>query len=186
MRINNILGWTVLFGMAGVLVCFFINYLFPDVATWEAFLALEAGLGYIANLAIVAAAFRFFSHQVLDIKGIGKIRISQTHNNIQDLTNLVSRHFYEGKNFHRTPVLEAFYGEDPMEVLLEDPEYKKYSEDASNLIKLNIRGEDFVVKRSSVRSLEALIDAVRWIHFKGEDIDTDTRSAIYTEWYKIN
>ncbi len=186
MRINNILGWTALFGIAGVLACFAINYFFPNVAAWEAFLALEAGLGYIANLAIVAAAFRFFSYQVLDIKGIGKIKISQTHNNIQDLTNLVSRHFYEGKNFHRTPVLDAFYGEEPMEVLAEDPEYKNYSENASNVIKLNIKGEDFVVKRSSVRSLDALIDAVRWIHFKGDDIDKDTRSAIYAEWYKID
>lgn len=186
MKVDKIIWWTIFSGIVGVLICVYIHYRCPQIETWKAFDVLETVLGYVANLAIVAAALRFILKKNLNIKGIGKIRISQTYDNIQDLTNLISRYFYEGKNFHRTPVLDAFYGENPMRVLEEDPEYKKFSEDASNLIKLNIKGEEFVVKRSAVRSLEALLDAVRWMHFKGEDIDKETRSAIYTEWYKIN
>ncbi len=186
MKIDTIIRNTIDVGIIIVLICFVINHYYPEIETWKAFQVVETILGYIANLAIVAAVFKYATSETINIKGIAKVRLNRNYNNIQDLTNLISRRFFNGRNFDRAPVLDAFYKESQIQVIEEDPEYKKYSEDASNMLKINIHGEDFFVKRSSVRSLDALIDAVRWIHFNGEVIDNETRSAIYTEWYKIN
>lgn len=186
MKVDKIIKWTIWIGISVILICLLISEFAENESWWSIFTYVETGLGYVANLAIVAAVIRFITSETLNIKGIGKIKIRRVHSNIQDLTNLVSREFFQGKNFHRTPVLDAFYDESSMQVLSKDPDLEKYKEDSESMLRLNVKNEIFAVKRGDIKTLDALINAVKYIYFEGEAIDSKTLKEIYKKWYKID
>lgn len=185
MKIDTIIIVTASLGIVGVLICVIIHIFNPQVDIWKAFQTLETGLGYLANLAIVAAVLRFTTSETINIEGIGKIKLKRTYNNIQDLTNLISRKFFEGKNFHRTPVLDAFYGNDTMTILEKDPEYEKFSDESESRVNIDVNGEVFSVRRAEIKTLDNLVNAVKYIYFGGANPDNATLKEIYRKWYRV-
>lgn len=185
MKLDKILWWTIGIGVTLFLSSFVISACMKDQSWWDIFSNFETALGFVANLAIVAAVIRFITSETLDIKGIGKIKIRRVHSNIQDLTNLVSREFFQGKSFLRTPVLDAFYDGNSMEIISKDPDFKKFQEDSESIIRLNVKEETFEVKRGEIKTVDALINAVKYIYFDGQPLDSQTLKEIYRKWYKI-
>ena len=113
MKTNKIVWVTGAIGIGIILCCWLLSLILPlygkDVAFEQLFSWVCTLLGFAANLTIVAAAVKFLTKETLDIEGYGKIRISRMQNNIQDLTNLISRDFHGGEQFSRDSLLKAFY-----------------------------------------------------------------------------
>ena len=113
MKTNKIVWVTSVIGIGIILCCWLLSLILPlygkDVAFGQLFNWVCTLLGFAANLTIVAAAVKFLTKETLDIEGYGKIRISRMQNNIQDLTNLISRDFHGGEQFSRDSLLKAFY-----------------------------------------------------------------------------
>lgn len=101
----------------GLLVVTIFSMLMPEVSWWDAFCGAGAVLGFCADITIIVAIITFLKRDVLDIKGIGRIRVSRKRNNIQDVTNLLSNKLYEGGNFDRKTVLEAMYEDSDITIL---------------------------------------------------------------------
>ena len=120
----------------------------------------------MANFAIVAAIYKFFTKETLDIKAYGKIRINRMRNNIQDLTNLISRDFHDGKTFSRDSLLKAFYKDvqlDYIERYPTPPQEKR--------IKLSANGKSLSVKRDSVRDVSQLMSMTKCLLNDGWELD---------------
>lgn len=113
MKISRIVWVTSVIGIGIIICCWLLSIILPlygkDITFSQLFNWVCTLLGYAANLTIVAAAVKFLTKETLDIEGYGKIRISRMQNNIQDLTNLISRDFHEGGQFSRDSLLKAFY-----------------------------------------------------------------------------
>lgn len=192
MKIKKILWITGGVGCFFIGVCVLIGCLvFPDVVWWESswrvFCWLCNVLGYIANLAIVAAAVKYVFKETLDIKGIGKFRIRRMQNNIQDITNYISWRLYNGKNFHRNSVLEAFYKDSSMECVGEPyPDYIKLSSDSQKpepKEKIVVDGKEFTFVSSQISGIEDLTEAFKWVLNEGSDPDTKQLTQLYRQWY---
>lgn len=93
---------------------------------WQVFEGGCTVLGYLADLAIVGVIIKYLTSETLTIKGIGKFKIRRMQNNIQDLTNLISWKIFDGDNFKRNTLLEAFYKDTSMEEIERDPNAAKY------------------------------------------------------------
>lgn len=101
----------------GLLVVTIISMLMPEVSWWDAFCGVGAVFGFCADITIIVAIITFLSRDELDIKGIGRIRVTRKRNNIQDVTNLLSSKLYEGGNFDRKSVLEAMYEDSDITIM---------------------------------------------------------------------
>lgn len=146
---------------------------------WTTFNKLENLVGYIADLAIVVAIYNFFASETIDVKGIGKVTIKRRHNNIQDLTNIISLKKFGGDQFQRNKLLSAFYKHSPIEV--EDDK-----EEVISLVSSFPNAPSPSLLRTNVNSIKSLLDAVKWIWNDGKELSNEIKSDIYTQWYKIN
>lgn len=127
---NKVLSLTAFFGVLFVLlIILFSCGVGKD--WWEVFGWGISFLGYVADLAIVGVFIKYITSETLTIRGIGKFKIRRMQNNIQDLTNLISWKLYDGDNFKRNTLLEAFYKDTSMEIIERDPEYTKYKDSRS-------------------------------------------------------
>lgn len=103
--------------VGGLLVVFVLYCFLPGVSWWDVFCGAGTVLGFCADITIIVAIITFLKRDELDIKGIGKIRVSRKRNNIQDVTNLISCKLYDGGNFERKSVLEAMYEDSDITIL---------------------------------------------------------------------
>lgn len=132
MKTNKIVWVTSAIGIGIILCCWLLSLILPLYVTFgELFNWVCTFLGFAANLTIVAAAVKFLTKETLDIEGYGKIRISRMQNNIQDLTNLISRDFHEGGQFSRDSLLKAFYTDVELDYI------EKYDSDLLRILKEN-------------------------------------------------
>lgn len=182
MRTNRIVWVTAIIGLGIVFVCYLLSQLlsfyweeatFTQVFNWGCVI-----LGFIANLAIVAAAVKFFTKETLDIEGYGKIRISRMQNNIQDLTNLLSRDFHEGRQFSRDPLLKAFYKDVKLDYI---ERYTTKPEEKS--IMVSIGGKSLSIKQNEVRDVQQVIQITKYLLNDCKDLDNATLESIYKQWY---
>lgn len=109
--------WVVCLVAVGLLVISALSCILPDVSWWDVFCGAGTVLGFCADITIIVAIYTFLKRDELDIKGIGKIRVSRKRNNIQDVTNLISCKLYDGGNFERKSVLEAMYEDSDITIL---------------------------------------------------------------------
>ena len=130
MKTNKIIFWTICIGLVIIILCIVSPFFGIGESWWDNFCYIGDVLGYIANLTIVAAVFKFLTKETLDIKGIGKIKVSRMQNNIQDLTNIINMKLYHGHNFKRGPLLDAFYQNSNFRFISIDPDHIKLSEAA--------------------------------------------------------
>lgn len=185
--------WTAIgIGIAIIAICIILPFCGIPYNNWEIFIAIEAILGFVANLAIFTAAYKYLTKETLYIKGIGKVRISKLQNNIQDLTNLISWKFYDGNNFQRTPVLSAFYKDTSMEIVTHECDYVYVNDLDSSCSFKNKKGvEDsdtsstLKICRTDVKNIQNLINIVKWVWNDGQDPDNKTLAKIYKGWYNI-
>lgn len=146
---------------------------------WTTFNKLENLVGYIADLAIVVAIYNFFASETIDVKGIGKVTIKRRHNNIQDLTNIISLKKFGGDQFQRNKLLSAFYKHSPIEV--EDDK-----EEVISLVSSFPKSPAPILLRTNVNSIKSLMEAVKWIWNDGQELNNEIKADIYIQWYKIN
>ncbi|MDE5877540.1 MAG: hypothetical protein K2H47_08635 [Muribaculaceae bacterium] len=194
MKIKKILWITGIVGCFFIGLCILIGWwVFPTEVWWESgwrvFCWLCNILGYIANLAIVAAAVKYIFKETLDIKGIGKFRLRRMQNNIQDITNYISWRLYNGKNFHRNSVLEAFYKDSSIECVDEPyPEYTKLSLDnkkPETEEKIVVDGKEFIFVGSQIHGIDDLTEALKWVLNEGKDLDNRQLTEVYRQWYCV-
>ncbi len=195
MKTNKILWITGGVGCVLIGLCIWVGCsVYPDERWWEAgwkvFCWVCNVLGYIANLAIVAAAVKYVFKETLDIKGIGKFRLRRMQNNIQDITNYISWRLYNGKNFHRSSVLEAFYKDSSMECVGEPYQgYKELSNDhqqPESEEEIVVDGKKFTFVGSQIRSIDDLVEAFKWVLNEGREPDKRQITELYSQWYCPN
>ena len=181
-RINSSI-WVI--GISGIVVavaCFVFGH-----DGWATFNKAENVIGYIADLAIAVAIYNFFASETIDVKGIGKIRIRRRHNNIQDLTNIISWKKFGGDMFQRNKLLSAFYKDSP--VGIEDDTEEKIAIDGrflKNSREPEEKRRDHVLLRTNFSNIKSLMEAVKWIWNDGEPLPNDLKAELYTQWYKVN
>lgn len=188
MKVDRILWVSGGVGCFIILMCVVLSqFWLTEYSWWDIFCCVCNVLGYIANLAIVAAAIKYVSKKTLDINGIGKLRVRLMQNNIQDITNYISWRLYNGKNFHRGPVLEAFYKESSMECIGEPyPNYVDLSyDDQKTKLKetIIIDGKEFTFNVSQIRNIEELTEAFKWVLNEGREPDKEQLTEFYRQWY---
>ncbi|MBD5357744.1 MAG: hypothetical protein HDR88_12185 [Bacteroides sp.] len=168
--------WASGIGLLIIVGSILLPFIVKEWDGWTIFCNCSEVLGFTANLAIVAAAIKFLTKETLEIKGVGKVKIRRTQNNIQDLTNLISLRLFEGKNFLRTTLLEAFYKNTDIKIEKNEGDY----------IRINNSSSPFSISRTEIKRIENLLNAVKWILNEGKDLDNDTLADIYMQWYRIN
>ena len=168
-------------GAAGWILCYTLGH-----DGWATVNKLENIIGYIADLAIGVAILNFFARETINVNGIGKIRIRRRHNNIQDLTNIISWKKFGGDMFQRSKLLSAFY--DDSKISVEDDTKEKITV-RKNLLKRSRDGsedEPTMLLRTNFSSIKSLMEAVRWIWNEGEPLSNDMKAELYRQWYKVN
>lgn len=167
--------WVIGFlGVLGIVACFVLG---SDV--WSNFNKLELCVGYVADLAIGVAIVNFFAWETIDVKGIGKVKIKRRHNNIQDLTNIISLKKFGGDQFQRNKLLSAFYKDSPVNIVDD-------KEEVISLVSSFPEAPSPVLLRTNVNSIKSLMEAVKWIWNDGQELSNVIKADIYTQWYKIN
>lgn len=172
---------TAVVGVCIMGVCGIVSYFARGLDWWDVFSMVETSLGYVANLAVVAAVIKFVTFETLDVKGIGKIKIDRRLNNISDLTNLISREFFDGNQFQRKPLLDAYYNEESLEIISREKLIDDY-------IAIKDTGSDstFRISRNSVGRIDNLINALKCMLNEGNPLSNEMLAEVYGKWYRIN
>ena len=138
-------------------------------------------LSFAANIAIGIVIYNYLTKVKLDIEGIGKVTVRRSEFDIQGLTNYLSFKLFDGDQFGRKNVLEAYYHDSTYNVevspTFHKPEKKR--------ITVSKDGQSFSVERKDVKDVRLMIEITKCLLNDGKELDNATLESIYKQWYDI-
>ncbi len=115
-----------------------------DTFGWQFLFMGGTILGIVTDFAILIYIYNYFSRITIRIKGLGEIRVRRTEYNIQSLTNIISKEFYNGGNFNRDLLLNAFYNNDNKDYEIIKESDTNYT--PSNVIEITLKDNNQKIK----------------------------------------